>query len=410
MIAGCTGDGVPGDGDSSGGGTDGGESGGVTVAESDLSVQLNGPEEVEYGESFTLTVSAENTGGEAGTFDGVLRSASESLSVELDVELTVPPGEVATAETDPIEPSGIESHDFELYARQSSTATVNSTTVEYEEESETPILTRTVEVVPAEVAAGESVVIVEALETTFAAVEFAQHLWLQETYYGGGVEPVVAPEGSVFAIYSVEITNTGENHYLWDLVEDVEVPAGGVYEHNRQRVVELTESGMEGTRGESLHESKRIDSGETVSGYVLATLPVSTAVEEAPLYLQADEETATAEYRVPFTSEAPRSFPNLELADVTVPSSVPSGEGYELEFTIANTGDGRGVAKQVLQLDYQGWDPLQTVNSGPYYQREVEPGGETTITVTNATDVTGEYTYRLQPYGDTWTTTFTESE
>jgi hypothetical protein len=62
----------------------------------------------------------------------------------------------------------------------------------------------------------------------------------------------------------------------------------------------------------------------------------------------------------------------------------------------------------VLELDYQGWDPLPTAQSGPYWRRDIEAGSEATITVTNQTDVTGEFSYRMQPYGDTWTTTFTE--
>jgi hypothetical protein len=322
LLAGCSGSLDNSESQSSGG--DRTDTDAATAANADLSVSLDGPSEVEFGGEFTLTVKAKNKGGKTGEFSGILRSATEISSFEQEVQLSVPAGETKSVETEPILPEGITSYSFELYEISTSTATVESRTVEHDEESETPLLTTTVDVVPAEIGIGESVVVSEALETTFTGIEFAHHVWLEATYYGGDVEPAAAPEGSVFAIYSVEVTNTSESsHYSWDLADDLIVENGEIYEHDRQVLVELTGGDMESTWGGSYNEGVRIDRGETVSGYVLATVSREAAAESAPLLLQLDAETAEPEYRFPFASETPRSFPRFELTNIDVPETVP---------------------------------------------------------------------------------------
>lgn len=145
-----------------------------------------------------------------------------------------------------------------------------------------------------------------------------------------------------------------------------------------------------------------------MSGYLFAQLPMESAKNEIPLTAQKGNNSAAPEHRWPFAVDTPRKFPEFTLKNVNAPREVQEKQPYDIELTIANTGNGAGTVKTHLQYKKRrGWTTLQSA-SPHTIEKKIPAGDEKTITVTNiiSPGVLGddEYQYRATPFETTWKT------
>lgn len=100
-----------------------------------------------------------------------------------------------------------------------------------------------------------------------------------------------------------------------------------------------------------------------MSGYLFAQLPMESAKNEIPLTAQKGNNSAAPEYRWPFAVDTPRKFPEFTLKNVNAPREVQEKQPYDIELTIANTGNGAGTVKTHLQYKKRrGWTTLQSAS------------------------------------------------
>lgn len=395
LIAGCGGNGSNSDGQS------GGNSDGRPNFES---ASLTAPSEVPFGTEFSLTIEANNSGGE-GEFTATVVSTSESLSFEQDIQATVPSGESIEIETDPISPPGVGEYEFKLtdekeYEIVTEGSEVQSETVVDGLSGE--IDRATVTVVSQAMSPGEAVDIEDGLMLSVGGVEFEKTIYTgsRDDEYPQGV--IRAEDGDVFAMYDVTLENTGENSKIWD-PGLVHLPNGEFYDLGNVPLYDYEEN---------LGVNTSVSSGQTISGYFIVTYDSENIESGLPVEIQTDSETDTPEYSWTFDSVQAGPFPRFEVTDLDVPETASVGEEIDFTVTVSNTGEANGTVRTLLQttrVAVVGWGGIRDPISTPAVAEEIEAGESRALTVSYSCPVDGEFGFRLYPFEDsTWKTTFEE--
>ncbi len=352
--------------------------------------KLNGPDTVAYDSDFSLSVIIKNTGGSESDVRATLTSQKDRLDLNKEISVTVPSGDSKKITTDPITPSTVGEYPFVLRKK-------TEDTVDAESEGDQQLASTTVTVEPKDVSPKTSVKLNDDLLVTVEDITVAKSVF---TSNGGDTPTGVfeAPTGKIFAVYDLTVENVGSQWTPWGPAF-VSVYDGKLYDDNVP-----TLSG----HGEELNTKRDIPAAESVSGYLFAQLPTESANDDIPLLAQAGNESAAPEYRWPF-GDTPRKFPEFELKNVNAPQEVQDKQPYEIELTVANTGDGAGTVKAILQYTKGlNWENLSSASPSPVITGELPAGEEKTFSVTNTTSSgivrDKEYTYRATPFETTWTT------
>jgi hypothetical protein len=357
---------------------------------------LNNPSPVTYGSDFSLSVIVENTGGKDGKFRATLKSQDDRIDFNKNISITVPADDSTEVTTEPITPPEAGEYTFVLSGEGAVTTETGTETTE--SESDQLLASTTVTVVVKEVSPGTGVKLNDDLLVTVHDVQVAKSVF---TANGGDAPSGVfdAPTGNVFAVYSLTVENVGTQLTIWGPAF-VSVQDGQLYGENVPSVADV---------GDQLNTRRELPAADSVSGYLFAQFPTDAAATGTPLTAQVGGGSAAPEYRWPFTADSTRGFPDFTLTSVTAPQEAQLEQPYEIELTIANTGDGPGTVKAILQ--YKGglspdWTNLRSASPSPFIREEIPAGEKKTVTVTNTSSSDGEYEYRATPFEETWTTTF----
>jgi hypothetical protein len=371
-------------------------------------VSLSAPESVTVGSEFTLTVSATNTGGETGTYEGTVRLAgSEEEDSSPSFEESVTIEEIAPTDT--------------------GEATVTVPAFEVVDDYEFTLADADASVAvrpePVTAAVGETLSVGDDLSVTVDDVSVRESVFTLTTRSSGlsTVDEIAsfgAPSGDVLAIVTVTAENTG--------TEATSAASGTIGIGDG----EWYGSGG-GAPGAILGRSDdrftngglpEIDPSESVTGYFVAQIPRETARGTIEVTGQLDGQGTLPE-RV-WTVEPDgdeRALPQLTLESVEAPETAPLGRDYEITVTVANEGDAPGTLRSVVQWDDDGsWAQLRAATSradlsadrptGGVIRREVDAGGTAEITLTSFSVYNQQYSYRIQPFAEEWQIGFEGAE
>lgn len=351
---------------------------------------LNSPGTVAYSSEFSLSVVIENTSGSERDFRATLTSQESHLGFSKEISQTVPSGDSKKITTDPITPSAVGEYTFVLNRKDEETTTAES-------EGGQRLASTTVTVETKDIAPKTGVKLNDNLLVTVGKGRVAKSVFTS----GGGDTPtgvLAAPTGKIFAVYNLTVENVGTQRTAWGPAF-VSVEGGELFSNNVPTLP---------GRGKALNMKRDVSAADSVSGYLFAQLPIESAKNKMPLTAQKGNNSAAPEYRWPFAVDTPRTFPEFTLKNVNAPREVQTGKPYNIELTIANTGDGAGTVKTLLQYkETGGWTNLQSAS--PYtIKKKIPAGDEKTITVTNTFSsgilVSDEYQYRATPFETTWKT------
>ncbi len=348
-------------------------------ARANFDASLSAPETVAVGETAEVTVSVTNEGDSRGTYTDTVYLSEGSGEFSETVELTLGPGESDTA-TVQFRPQQAGSFELSLASDDSSVRIG------------TP---------PKRVPVGGSLPLGDGVTATLTDVSFPAAVAYQST----SARVFQPPSDSQLVLFRFSVENTGSD---WvDLSTDpFSLPDGSLF-GSLPGGADLTEAEI---RGRPL-AIQSLDASESTTGWVLGQAPTATLRETFSLTVR-DDPSATdpvGTFEIP-ASDGDRSFPQLELAGVEAPSSAGLDEPYVIELTVRNVGGRDGRARGVLEYsadDGGSWEPLITATEH-VLASDVSAGDSTTITVTNASQVTGEFLYRFQPYDRTWETEILE--
>lgn len=351
---------------------------------------LNSPDTVTYGAEFSHSVVVENTSDSERDFRATLTSQESHLGFSKEISLTVPSGDSKKITTDPITPSAVGEYTFVLNKKDEGTTTAES-------EGGQNLASTTVTVETKEIAPKTSVKLNDNLLVTAENGRVAKSVF---TSSGRDTPTGVleAPTGKIFAVYNLTVENVGTQRTAWGPAF-VSVDGGTLFSDNVPTLP---------GRGEALNMKHEVSAADSVSGYLFAQLPIESAKNKIPLTAQNGNNSAAPEYRWPFAVDTPRKAPEFTLKNVNAPREVQEGQPYDIELTIANTGDGAGTVKTLLQYKKGGsWTNLQSA-SPHNIKKKIPAGDEKTITVTNTFSsgflVSDEYQYRATPFETTWKT------
>ncbi len=348
---------------------------------------VEGPGEVTYGDTATLTVTVSNGGEREGSFTGQLRATSSDLEYEQRIDQTVAGGESVTVESRSISFGSVGEYTFELVSEPDDSSD--------DDAEPTTIDSSTVPVTSAVGSAGDTVAVSENLRLTVQDVEFRDVVFTGRTDVSGAF---TAPTGRVLAVYQIRVENVGTVEERWR-PSKMSAEGGELYGGSGPRIPESQYLGIRRT----------LTPSEAVPGYLVAQFPRDVAKTEAPLTLRTGRPDSDPEYRWEFTASSERTFPAFRLESVDAPSTVPKGEEYDITFRLHNEGDAGGTLKAVPQsaeFRNDDWTPLA---SEQFIEQEI--GVDETVAVsvsTSQSEVGGTFYYRLAPFiGREWTTEFT---
>lgn len=243
-----------------------------------------------------------------------------------------------------------------------------------------------------ETAVGEPVEVEDGLWLTVEDVTFQEMLFVHLDFQDYPGQVAMADDGNIFALYSVSVKNEGSRANSFD-GDVLTVPNGELDSPLTNAVIYDV--------GPLFNNPPMVDEGETEEGVVLAQLPKEAAATSAPLALQLDSDTDAPEHQWSFAADSPRSFPELELRSIDPPETAQAGQSFEIDVTVANTGEAAGVMKLLLEYlasGAGGWEPLTTAEPSPLIEEEVPAGEEMTISVSNTAEDDGDFHYRVRPY------------
>jgi hypothetical protein len=340
-------------------------------------VELTGPAETAFGDPVPLEVSATNEGGTTGTYEDQLIVSEGNLEGSTTVE--IPDVEPGASETATVEPPTIEVADtygFEL------------------EEGDAE---HTVEVTPNLVDVGETQEFGD-LAVTVTDVRFPSIL----ASNGDGRKVFAAPSERGFVLVQLTVENRGTSSAGLD-GSFLSLSGDGEW-YDRLPVGDINE--VVGVSGRALQSVRSVEAAQEVDAYLVGQLPLDRARGEFELYHQLDSAQTPPEYAWTI-SGASEPYAAFELREVRAPNEATSDESYELSFDVANVGEGTGTFRGALEYGSFGdWTFLRTAADGTL-SAEIAPGETATVSTTNSTGVNDEYTYRLAPFDETWTTNFT---
>jgi hypothetical protein len=338
-------------------------------------IELTGPAETAFGEPITLDVATTNEGGMTGTYQDRLLVAEGNLEGSTTVE--IPDVEPGASKTVTVEPPAVEVADtygFELEAGDAE---------------------HTVEVTPKLVDVGGTQEFGD-LAVTVTDVQFPSMLASK----GDGRKVFSAPSERGFVLVQVTVENRGTSSAGVD-GSFLSLSGDGEW-YDRLPVGDVDE--VVGVSGRTLQSVRSVEAAQEVDAYLVGQLPLDQARGEFELYHQLDAARTPPEYAWT-VSGRPEPYATFELREVRAPSEATSGEPYELSFDVANVGEGTGTFRGALEYGSVGdWSFLGTAADGTV-SAEIAPGETATVSTTNSTGSTGEFTYRLAPFEETWTTT-----
>ncbi|UIO98602.1 hypothetical protein Hbl1158_08520 [Halobaculum sp. CBA1158] len=372
--------------------------------------ELSAPEEVAFDETFTVEVAVSNAGDLSDEYEATIRSVGDTLDVETEVSMSVPGGETATAETDPISPPAAGEYRFELVESADEddgsdgggfgdTETATATSTPSDEPSVSVVADVAVAVRAAALSAGETIELPDGVAITVESVDLFTSAFIAD---GDDLPDGVftAPTGRVLAAYRVAIENRGTESVRWNR-SMLRALDGDVYDDPPD---------LRGYDG-AFARSVSLSPSEGFEGYVLAQFPTDVAEAEAPMAVSIPDTSDAQEYVWSFEADGTRSFPQFELEGIDAPESTPTEQPYDIVFSVTNTGSAAGTFRGLVEYESQSifsaeeWPALTSLEGSPAIETEIEAGATADITVTNVSESTGEYTYRIQPFGEEWTTT-----
>lgn len=356
-----------------------------------VDVGLTGPASATVGQTVQLTVSARNRGGTTGTYTDTVLATEGTGDLEAPVEVTdVEPGQTGetTLETE-IELGG--RYVFEL-------ADADARHV--------------VQTSPEEAAVGEPLELGGDLRATLSAVEVPRTV-LYTTDESVGFQSVPAsktfeaPTGAELVVVHLAVENTGTERVTVD--PSAVRLADGEFYAGFPDDAPLSSGAID---GRAMHEDSAptVDPSQVVDVWQLAQVPREALREGTRLQVQRDatDTPPEAAWTIPSQSDRLDDPPAFELASVDAPSSASRGESYEIDFTVRNAGGTAGTFRGALQFysENEGrWFDLITAER-VHVSAELGPGEERRWTVTNESQSTGTFRYRVTPTDRTWTTTF----
>lgn len=398
FVAGCNSGGSP-DEDSVDPEQDGGDGGTGPADFTDVDIAL--PSSPSVRNEITVTVSATNSGGEAGTFSDTLAVTEGNSSFREDVEITdVGPGETGTAEF--------------------------STTFQFADEYvftlEDADVQQSVEPAPLTRAPGDSLEVSESLRLTFDGVSFEQTVpvranrfsWYVDTVGNGVFE---APSDKILALFRFTIENTGTDTDRLDF-QSLAGPNENVYTSLGPSAIDSVTledpflfDSVDGF-GDDTTRFTEVQPSQLHSGWILAQFPRESARDQVALDFQADatETPPEAVFRKR-AGDGQFGLPEYRLDDLQIEQIDSAGE-YEVSATVTNTGDGPGNFAGVFQWQQPDTEDARWVRDGGAenraFQARLAPGETQEFSTITEGQFDGTYNYRFAPFAESTEIQFPE--
>jgi|GEM_PF-1538395 len=350
------------------------------------SVSLALPSEATVDATLSATVSVTNTGGVAGTFAGQVRVVEGASDATASFELA-DVGAGDAAETT-VEFTFERADEYVLAVTDS--------------EGETLAEGR-VTVGPITAAVGDSLDLTENLRATLRGVEYYPMLvYDDESGFSTRTRLLAPADDRTVALLRFELENVGTESVRFTR-DPLVIPDGQLYLNEvggDLRSIRDVNGGLLGGNG-----TVTVGAGQRVRGFVLAQTSYEAARNGTTVGYQRDRSQTPPEYEWTVPGQSVAAF---EVTDAETPDSVVQGS-FDGSFTVRNVGEAAGTLRGVLERKRvdQGDNGFSTVRR---VSAEVPGSGSTTVDFSDAFYYDNALEYRLRPFEQRSSVTFTPPE
>ncbi|MWG33574.1 hypothetical protein [Halomarina oriensis] len=331
-------------------------------------ILINAPQEAAIDSEVSMTVSARNYGGQTGTYTDRLVAVDGDSDFAQDISIgNIPSGQTGEVEVNvPVRGAG-----------------------EYRFELEEAGVAASVAVTAEAVEPGQMVDVGNNLQLTFTDVSFREGVYYRYVAESGYTKDMFTGGGgnSVLGVFRAKMKNSGSQPTRI-LPEKFSVDGGQIHATIDGKPLGT----IEGLDGQPLLGSP-IESGETVNGWVLASIPRETILNQG-IGVGWSLKAGGGGRPDRVWSFPPRALAEFALVDFTMPDRPQRGR-LEGTVTVRNVGQTGGTFTGLAEFNMKGrgWSPAA------YPTGDVESGATKTFSFTQSWPFTQETVWRVIPFG-----------